>query len=123
MSSFPNRFPHHRLDVYNLALDVAPKLYRLADSLPRGHRSLADQLKRSSTSIAANIAEGANRRTPAEKRQRFADARAEAGESEAWLELLVAIGLIELADALPLAHELDRISAMLTRLIRPTKAR
>ena len=42
---FPDRFPHHRLDAYRVALEVTGKLYRLAERLPRGHRSIADQLK------------------------------------------------------------------------------
>jgi hypothetical protein len=43
-------FPHNRLDVFRVALDMAVQAKRVADRVPRGHRSLADQLLRSSGS-------------------------------------------------------------------------
>ena len=41
----------------------------ISDRVPRGHRAIADQMKRSATSVVPNIAEGANRRGAAESRQ------------------------------------------------------
>ena len=64
---WPKDFAHHRLDVYNVAMDAMLRCHALARSVPRGHRSMADQLKRSSTGVVSAITEGANRRTPAEK--------------------------------------------------------
>jgi four helix bundle protein len=74
-------------------------------------------MKRASTSVVANIAEGANRHGPGEKRQKYTIARAEAGETAAWLEILVGLELATEAQVAPTAHRLDRVAAMLTRLI------
>ena len=70
-------FPHHRLDAYRVALELVAAADRVAAAIPRGRRELADQLKRASTSTVLLIAEGANRRTAGDKRQRFAMARGE----------------------------------------------
>jgi four helix bundle protein len=90
----------------------------LSRAIPRGHRAIADQMKRSSTAVVALIAEGANRRGAGEKRQRFTEARGEAGETAAWLEILVVLQLADEAEVAPTAHLLSRVVAMLTRLIQ-----
>ena len=66
----------------------------------------------------ALIAEGANRFTPKQKRQRFVEARGEAGEVAAHLERLRRYRFIteeQLMRGLGLA---DRLCAMLTGLIK-----
>ena len=118
MLQLPQTFPHHRLVAYQVALSAIADVVRLTERIPRGHRSIADQMKRSSTSIVANIAEGANRRGPAESRQRFVQARGEAGETEAWLEILVELRIVDVADVLEAARKLNRVAALLTGLIQ-----
>jgi four helix bundle protein len=105
MSSFPQTFPHHRLDAYRVALEAMVGVNALSRRVPRGHRSVADQMKRSSRGVG-------------EKRQRFTEARGEAGETAAWLEILVVLDLADEAEVAPTAHLLSRVAAMLTRLIQ-----
>ena len=69
------RFAHHRLDVYELALDLAVLAKGISEQIPRGYRSLSDQLIRSGSGVVLLIAEGANRFSSAQKRQRFVEAR------------------------------------------------
>ena len=110
-------FPHHRLQAWATAADLAVACQRIAARIPRGQRSLADQLARASQSTALLIAEGANRMGMGEKRQRYSLARGECGECAAALELAQRLGLapaLEVAAALALA---DRVGAMLTRLV------
>lgn len=112
------QFPHTRLEVFHVALEMAVKVKAMADDIPRGHRSLADQILRASSSIVLNIGEGANRISTGAKRQRYAEARGECGEVAAAVTLLAAIGLardMECDDILRLAH---RVGAMLTKLVR-----
>ena len=68
MRPLPDTFPHHRLNAYHLAMQAMVEVVAITHRIPRGHRSMADQMKRSATSVVANIAEGANRRSAAEKR-------------------------------------------------------
>jgi four helix bundle protein len=84
---------------------------------PRGYRSFADQLLRAAGETVALIGEGANRFTKGQKRQRFTEARGEAGEVAVHVEAIRAMDLICEADAERLLGRADRVCAMLTRLI------
>ncbi len=53
------QFDHERLDVYVIALDFVVSAEAIASGAPRGQGPLADQLRRASTSIVLNLAEGA----------------------------------------------------------------
>ena len=110
-----------RLDAYRVAVEFQ----LLAASICGGRRlgALRDQLDRASVSIVLNIAEGAGRRTPADKAHFFSIARGSATECAAVLQLLAARRLMT-----PEAHRhgrglVVRIVQMLTRLIeRPARA-
>ena len=115
----PNQtFPHNRLEAYNVALEMAVQAKRLADRIPRGHRSLADQLLRAASSTVLNTAEGANRYTAGAKRQRYSEARSECGEVAAAVELLAALELAQRNECEALLALAGRVGAMLTRLIQ-----
>ena len=81
-------FVHHRLDVYRVSYEMLMKVQALAERIPRGYRSFADQLLRAAGSTLGLIGEGANRFTKGQKRQRFTEARGEAGhafEARDWI--------------------------------------
>ncbi len=77
------------LDVYKLAMEAAMEIFELTKVFPAEERySLTDQVRRSSRSVCANIAEAwRKRRYPAAFAARLSDAEAEAAESEVWLEI------------------------------------
>jgi four helix bundle protein len=104
--------------VYGIAFEAMVQSVALAQRVPRGYRSMADQLKRSSTGTVAAIAEGANRRTKAEKADKFGQARTEAGESAAWCEMLAGLSLLPPDDVLPVILLHERVVKMLSGLIR-----
>jgi four helix bundle protein len=104
-----------RLDCYRIAVEFRA----LAADLCAGRRlgALRDQLDRASVSIVLNIAEGAGRRTAADKAHFFTIARGSATECAVVLDLLAARGFLTSQ-----AHRhgrglLVRIVQMLTRLI------
>ena len=111
-------FPHNRLEVFRVALDMAVQAKRVADRVPRGHRSLADQLLRSSGSTVLLIGEGANRYTAGSKRQRYSEASGECGEVAAAAELLAALALVPMTECEELLTLAGRVAAMLTRLLK-----
>ncbi len=115
MSERPS-FPHHRLDVYRVALELARKARAASAAIPRGDRSLADQMKRAATSTVLLIAEGANRRASGDKRQRYSLARGECGEVAAAVELAHAYDLLESEQVAELLELASRVNAMLLRL-------
>lgn len=110
-------FPHDKLDAYRVALRIAAAAKKVADQIPRGHRSIADHLLRSSSNSVLLLAEGANRRGAGEKRQRFVESRGEAGEAAAAADLAIVLELCPEQDAEDLKQLAGRVAAMLTGLI------
>ena len=54
---------HSDLDVYRLAFDVAMQVFDLSEEFPTEERySLTDQIRRSSRSVCANVAEAWRKR-------------------------------------------------------------
>jgi four helix bundle protein len=111
-------FPHRRLSVYHKALEFAAAIHRLCRRLPAGAGTLRDQLERGARSIVLNIAEGANRRTGREKRQRFVVARGEAGECAEAVELGVTLAAFPKRTADDVIGLAAEVAAMLSGLIR-----
>ena len=64
------------------------------------------------------IAEGANRRTAGDKRQRFSMARGECGECAAATEVALTLRLVPRDEAQRVMVLAGRVAAMLTRLIQ-----
>ena len=110
-------FPHAKLDAYQVALEMAALAKKVAEQIPRGHRNVADHMLRAASNTVLLLAEGANRRGPGEKRQRFAESRGECGEVGAAGDLLLAYDIGSRGDADTLKRLASRVSAMLTRLI------
>jgi four helix bundle protein len=54
-----DQFDHEKLDVYNTAVEFVALADVIIKDFPEGGAHLADQLRRASTSIPFNIAEGA----------------------------------------------------------------
>jgi four helix bundle protein len=109
------RQDHDKLDVYHVALEFAGWQRRLR--VPKGNADLADQLRRATTSVVLNVAEGAGEFSRTEKRRFYRMARRSAAECAAALDLLEAGGDMH-ADALePGRILLSRVVAMLTRLV------
>ena len=111
-------FGHHRLDVYRVGLQMAGSSRQLSDRVPRGYRKLAEQLLRAAGQTVLLIGEGANRYSAGQKRQRYSEARGEAGEVAAAAELLATLALVPQTDADAVIALAGRVAAMLTRLIQ-----
>jgi len=118
MADHKFNFSHYKLDAYRVSRELADLVIDITRQVPKGHANLVDQIVRAATGAEALIAEGANRYTPKQKRQRFIEARGEAGEVAAHLERLRRYRFIteeQLMAGLSLA---DRACAMLTGLIK-----
>jgi four helix bundle protein len=105
-----------RLDCYRVAVEVQILAARLGANRRIG-ATLRDQLDRASVSIVLCIAEGAGRRTSADKAHFFTIARGSAAECGAILDLLLARGILSAADHRHGRGLVVRVVQMLTRLI------
>lgn len=76
------------LKVYQLAYKLAMEIFEDSKSFPKEERySLTDQIRRSSRSVAANIAEGFRKRQyPKLFSNKLADSDGEAAETQVWLD-------------------------------------
>jgi four helix bundle protein len=82
---------HRELEVYQKAMDVAMRIFELSKRFPKEETySLTDQIRRSSRSVCANLAE-AWRKRRYEKAfvSKLSDVEAEAAETQVWLEFAV----------------------------------
>jgi len=111
-----NEFMHERLDVYRVAIEFLVLADDLAGSLPRGRAYLADQLRRASTSISFNIAEGAGEYAPGDKARFYRIARRSTTESAAILDAFRLLSLVDPAKAQG-RELLLRVVAMLTAMV------
>ncbi len=78
---------------------------------------LTSQMRRSSLSIAANIAEGKGRQSKAEFRQFLNISRGSTAETMSHLDAAVMLGFLNEEEYQMLVASADRISAMLYKLI------
>lgn len=83
----PGKIQSHReLQVYQKAFAAAMDLYRVSKGFPKHETfALTDQLRRSSRSVCANLAEAwRKRRYPAHFVSKISDAEAEAAETQTY---------------------------------------
>jgi four helix bundle protein len=108
-----------KLDVSQRAIEFLVVANRIRGRLPKGNADLADQLRRASQSIPQNIAEGCGRTARADKAKHYTIARGSAMECAAHLDVMKLDELLESESYERGVDLLERIVAMLTKLIDP----
>ncbi len=108
------------LEVYQLAMETAMKIFEASKFFPNEERySLTDQIRRSSRSVCANIAEAwRKRRYPNAFVSKLSDADAEAAETQVWVEFAARCGYLvkNLADEFDQAY--DQVQGKLVNMLR-----
>jgi four helix bundle protein len=100
--------------IYEVALRLVRLMRVLADKVGRHSREMRKQMMTAVTSVAANIAEGQNRRG-AHGTERFDTAMGSARECKAWLEIAIAAGYLTQLECDEAIDYADRIAATLWR--------
>src|SRR5438309_4969434 len=82
---------HRGLDVYSKAFETAMRIFELSKRFPKEETySLTDQIRRSSRSVCANLAEAwRKRRYEAAFVAKLGDSEAEAAETQTWIQFAV----------------------------------
>lgn len=109
---------HRGLDVYKIAFNTALEIFDVSKSFPKEEKySLTDQIRRSSRSVCANIAEGyRKRRYEKSFVSKLSDSEAEAGETQVWLEFALAHGYISKNLFDQLFDKYEHIISMLVKM-------
>jgi four helix bundle protein len=110
------------LHVYQKAFDISIEIYDLSLKFPKEEiYSLTSQIRRSSRSVSANIAEGFRRRKyPKSFANKLNESEAEASETQNWLDYCVKHMFIDEKTHSTLFNEYENIIGMLVNMQRST---
>ena len=110
---------HRDLIVWQKGMDLAVSAYRLTATFPTEERyGMISQIRRSSASIPANIAEGYGRESPGAYAQHLRVAQGSLKELETHILLAGRVGLTSDDAIRPIVAAADEIGRMLRSLIR-----
>jgi len=114
---------HKDLRVWQDAMDAAMRIFEVTKTFPFEERyNLVDQMRRSSRSVAANIAEAwRRRRYEASFVHKLNESESEGSETQTWIEFCRRCGYLptEICDELDSVY--DRIIGQLVVMIRDAK--
>lgn len=110
---------HTELKVYQKSFESAMEIFNLSLSFPKEEKySLTDQIRRSSRSVSANIAEAwGKRRYPKSFILKLTDAEGEARETQCWLEFALQCNYISEEHHGALNSKYNEIIAMMIHMI------
>ncbi|MGB8489504.1 MAG: four helix bundle protein [Bacteroidales bacterium] len=108
-----------KLRVWQIAKELAIKIYNLTQSTQfKRDFGFKDQIQRAAVSIPSNIAEGAELGTDKLSIRYFYIAKGSSAELMTQLIIAHEIGYVDKTSSEQLIDECDKISSMLTKLIR-----
>ena len=110
--------PPNQLIALTTALEAAGIALAIARRVPAPLKSLADQVVRSATSVAANLSEG-HGRSGRDRLHHWRIAYASAKEIDTHLRLLAGAGAVDVGRARSALDLFDQVRAMTWRLLQP----
>ena len=109
--------PHEKLDLWKKSVDLSVAVYKITEQFPREERfGLVSQIRRASVSIAANVAEGAARRTSKEFLNFLSISQGSASELETELLIAQRLEYLSWEEYGTLVDQIDEIGRMITGL-------
>ncbi len=110
---------HRDLKVFQLAYRLAMEIFHLSKRFPREEvYSLTDQIRRSSRSVAANLAEGfRKRRYPNMLVNKLTDCDGEATETQVWLDFALDCGYLSQESLDHLTNGYEEVGRMLSGMM------
>ena len=111
------------LIAWQKAMILAKRTYAITESLPRREAyGLADQIRRSSVSVASNIAEGHGRLTDLQVRHFLGNARGSLYEMQTQLELAIDMGYLDNRKGNELMSEAQEVGRILNGLLKSLRS-
>jgi len=115
---------HKELIVFKCSFELALQIHQLSKSFPAEEKfSLTDQVRRSSRSVAANIAEAfRKRRYPKSFISKLSDSEGEAAETQVWLSFAQSFGYLDEKIMQDLDERYEQLEKQLiTMILSPEK--
>ena len=109
---------HKDLKVFQLSFEAGLEIFELTKKFPKEEKySLTDQIRRSSRSVSANIAEAWRKRQyPKSFISKLSDSESEAGETQVWLDYALAFKYVDKQVHEKLYDKYEHIIAMLINM-------
>jgi len=109
---------HKDLRVYQFAYEAALEIHQLTKNFPPEEKySLTDQIRRSSRSVCANLAEAYRKRLyPKNFISKLSDSQGESGETQVWLDFSDSFEYIDHETYAKLYDKYEHILAMLINI-------
>ena len=112
------------LEVWKRSIELAEKVYRLSEKFPNEEKfGMTNQLRRAVVSVAANIAEGAERQGTKEFLQFLSVASGSLAEVETFLILATRLKMVENQETEPILEYAAIVGRMLNGLKRSLRSK
>lgn len=109
---------HKKLEVYKLSMCLVKDIYELTESFPKHELySLVNQTRRAAISVSSNIAEGASRTSPKEKKRYYEIARSPVAEIDTQIEIAIHLKYYTPKSAIQLEDTIVSIFRILSKMI------
>jgi four helix bundle protein len=109
---------HQQLDVFQTAKQYVQECYKFTKHLPADERfNMIQQIRRAALSVVLNIAEGAFRKSEAERKRYFKIFRSSLIEIDAAFDVADSLKYFEGYDVKELANLSNRTFSMLSKLL------
>jgi four helix bundle protein len=110
---------HTELESYRKAFEAAMQLFAHSKMFPKEETySLTDQVRRSSRSVCANLAEAWRRRYRAAFVNKLNECEGEAAETQTWIEFAVRCGYLDQELGRSLYQAYEEVLRLLVAMIR-----
>lgn len=104
---------------YQKGFDLAMEIFKISKRFPVEERySLTDQIRRSSRSVCANLAEAyRKRRYPNHFVSKLSDSDTENGETQTWLDFALACEYISILEHANLNNQAEQVAKLLVYMM------
>ena len=112
---------HQKLDIYGISRQFVFECYRLTMKLPADEKfGMVTQIRRAALSVHLNIAEGASRKSPTERKRYYEVSRGSVVEIDAALDIANDLNYLMQIETENLGRSLINCFKMLTGMIGST---
>ncbi len=110
---------HKKMKAWQTGLELVVKIAGLTAELPVSEKyNLIPQLKRAALSVTSNIAEGAARRSSAERKRFYEIARSSVVEIDSCMEVIIVLGYAKREQLEPIECLIEDVFKLLSVMIR-----
>jgi len=111
---------HQKLDIYNFSKIFVSESYKLTKILPSDEKfGMISQIRRAALSVHLNIAEGASRKSEAERKRYYEISRGSIIEIDAAIDIAHELGYFNNYDLIKFGDAMLRCFKVLSGLINP----